>query len=484
MDNLIILTEESRKSFKSKRKYKCPFCDKKYSRVELVNHIDNDHKDMISKDYTAARIVFNLVNRKDHGVCVIDHKETPWREDLWRYDRYCCEKCRKEGGKRAKANMMNSYGKESLLDDPEFQKKMLHNRGISGTYKFTHSGILDYVGSFEKKLLEFCDKVMNFKSSDFGEPPIIEYEYEGKKHFWITDYYLIPYNLVFDVKDGGDNPNTRDMKSYREKQICKENAIRELGKYNYIRLTNNNFAQLLLVLAELKEQMMDISDEKGPIIKINESFKNNPLNDMSFGSVDELCNAIMGAMAGKDKSSAYIVPYIQKGSFNQDYGITNDPDLQNMIITDENGNLIVKDFNFIDECEYSIYRYNKTPFKFDSKFKPSNLYEFVTGKELLTPDQLLYDEDLEKVLSNKEINKMTELCETALLKESLYNSIKIPVINESYIVNHPTIDFFIDSNSGEYFVVNNESGMRSPEYDSLDNIPKEIIEFVENNGYV
>ena len=61
------------------------------------------------------------------------------------------------------------------------------------------------------------------------------------------------------------------MQSYREKQLAKEDAIIKLGTFNYLRLTNNNFEQLLITMAELKEQMIDDTEENSkPIININE----------------------------------------------------------------------------------------------------------------------------------------------------------------------------------------------------------------------
>ena len=265
-----ILTE----STKTERKYKCPFCDYRGIKTKLVTHVEKQHKDMIPENYTAARVVFNMINKKDYGVCVCGcGRETPWREDVWRYDRYATEECKKRYSAEMKQRMVKKYGKEHLLNDPEVQEKMLNNRSISGTYKFTHGGEVSYVGSYEKKLLEFLDKVMGYKAIDVESPgPTIEYEYNGKKHFWITDQYLVPCNLVFDCKDGGDNPNNRDMKEYREKQITKEAAIKKQGKYNYIRLTNNDFAQLMLVLVTIKEQLMNTDNRDfEPVVKIFES---------------------------------------------------------------------------------------------------------------------------------------------------------------------------------------------------------------------
>ena len=225
MDNFMYITENTKKS-KGKR-YKCPFCDKRDYKEELVNHIEKEHESLIPADSTAARLVFNIANKKDHGTCVCGcGRETAWREDLWRYDRYATPQCKEKYSKEMKQRMVNKYGKEYLLDDPEMQNKMLAGRSISGVYKFSSSGQMNYVGSYERKFLEFCDKVMNYKSYDIEQPgPTIEYVFEGKKHIWITDFYIPSANLVLDIKDGGENPNTRDMKTYRLKQNAKEAAL-------------------------------------------------------------------------------------------------------------------------------------------------------------------------------------------------------------------------------------------------------------------
>ena len=229
----VILTEAS-----YEKKYKCPYCDKRDTRIHLVSHIEKKHSEMIPKGYTATRIVFNTINKKEHGVCVICGKETEWDENKARYNRFCGSKvCHDKYVKIAHKNT----NIEAKLRDPEFQQKMLAGRSISGKYKFTDGGMVSYTGSYEKQLLEFLDKVLNVKSYDIESPgPTIPYTFNGEEHFWITDQRYIPYNLVFDVKDGGDNPNRREMPEYRAKQIAKESAIKKQGKYNYIRLTNNN----------------------------------------------------------------------------------------------------------------------------------------------------------------------------------------------------------------------------------------------------
>lgn len=258
-----------------KRKYQCPYCNEKYDRVKLVDHIEKKHSEFIPKDFTASRIVFNIVNKKEKGKCTICGKESPWDEDKCRYDRFCSDKCKKAYEQLAAERLKRVRGmtKQEMLKDPEYQNNiMLANRSISGKYKFQDGTIRTYVGSYEHKFLEFMDKFLNVKSEDLETPgPIIEYKFKGETHKWITDAYYAPYNLVFDIKDGGDNPNKREMPEYRAKQTAKEDAIRKQGKYNYIRLTDNKFEQLIELMLELKELYIEDNGEYNPIIRINES---------------------------------------------------------------------------------------------------------------------------------------------------------------------------------------------------------------------
>jgi hypothetical protein len=46
------------------RKYKCPFCNDRYTREDLVSHIDEKHHYDIPENFTPFRYVFNYVNKK------------------------------------------------------------------------------------------------------------------------------------------------------------------------------------------------------------------------------------------------------------------------------------------------------------------------------------------------------------------------------------------------------------------------------------
>lgn len=107
------------------------------------------HEDMIPQDYTTERLVFDICNNKDvgngHGSCNICKSPTEWDPKSGRYKVYCSDECKKKMRENAQKNMIKVYGKETLLDDVEWQEKhMLANRKISGKYKFKDGGYVLY----------------------------------------------------------------------------------------------------------------------------------------------------------------------------------------------------------------------------------------------------------------------------------------------------------------------------------------------------
>jgi hypothetical protein len=256
------------------KKYKCQYCDNRYTRADLISHIEKKHSEMIPQGYSAARVVYNQVNKVDSGKCRVCGKPTGWNEKTGRYDVLCGNpKCKEHMREEYKKNMLRVKGTYNILEDPEQQKLMLSHRSISGTYKFSDGGDVMYTGSYEKKCLEFMDTVMQISSKDILSPgPTLEYTYNGQKHFYITDFYYIPYNLIIEVKDGGENKNQKDspsMRASREKTIEKERLITSMGEYNYIRLTDNNFAQLLEIFMDIKKKLLEGDVTK--TYKINEA---------------------------------------------------------------------------------------------------------------------------------------------------------------------------------------------------------------------
>lgn len=459
MTNIILESDTYQK------KYKCPYCDKRDTRMNLVSHIEKKHSDMIPNGYTATRIVFNMINKKEHGTCVICGKETKWDENKARYDRFCGSKaCHDKYVKIAH----NNTNIEEKLKDPEFQQKMLAGRSISGTYKFSDGGKVSYTGSYERQLLEFLDKILNVKSYDVESPgPVIDYEYKGQTHKWITDQRYIPYNLVFDVKDGGDNPNRREMTEYREKQIAKEAAIKKQGKYNYIRLTNNDFEQLIEVMIELKESLQDTDALQKPIIKINES-----------------ATATINAMPVSNPNDVYIIDYMKRNTFvdNDDthhYALCRDYMQDAVTVKDS----IMKDIPFEELMEMSVrvYRYigdaNYSDI-IDECIDENDIYKVLTGKDLLDEMQLEFDPLFEEVLPyTTYLNILSESLYTTVMQSipsessMICEGVNIPYFElEQYNDSISSTKFYRDMDG--IFLMNESTGFRTKSYSNIEILKK------------
>lgn len=259
------------------KKYKCPYCDKRFVRAKLHIHIQNEHEDLIPEGYTALRVAFNTINHKTEGHCIMCGAVTDWNEDKGRYERLCNNpKCHEAYKKMVAERTKKKYGTERLQTDPEYaeyvQRKALAGRKMHGEYKFADGGVIEYFGSYEKKFLQFMDQIMHCKSEDILAPaPSIKYTYNGEQHLYIPDFYYIPYNLIIEIKDGGSNPNNHPHRTGEDelKLRCKEEAIRQLNEFSYVRVVNNDFSQVLSIMAVLKYNMAH--RYKDPVVKVNES---------------------------------------------------------------------------------------------------------------------------------------------------------------------------------------------------------------------
>ena len=179
-----------------------------------------------------------------------------------------------------------------------------------------------------------------------------------------------------------------------------------------------------------------------------------------------------------NKPSAYVVPYIKRGSFAMDYAITDDPNLEHILTIDTSGEIIPKDFKFLDEeCDqYWLFKYNETPFK-NSKQNPQNLYEAVTGKRLLTPDQIFYDSEFESVLTPNEKLKVEERCLEATLRGSKGTPVPF-IVEESRCIDTSCIEYYGDDEG--YYGYNHKTGLRTKTYKNHTDIPDEELMFIND----
>lgn len=483
----------------SVRKYKCPFCSKSFERTKLASHIDKHHDDMLNPDkgYTANRIVFDICNKKEpigagQGICRICKKPTEWDEESVRYKSYCSDKCVQQARENYKNNMLRVYGKTTLLDDMEWQEnKMLANRGISGKYKWSDGTYKTYVGNYERKFLEFCDTVLNIKSEDLMTPgPTIYYEYDGKEHTWITDAIYLPYNLVFDIKDGGDNKNNREMPEYRAKQLQKEKFITDQGEYSYIRLTNNEFVQLLTIFAELKESYLNDTEPK-TITRVHEH-----MGPAGPGG--------MPAIGGDTSHAVFITNFMNKDTFESGFALSNDITSDYVIVRNKKTGKLerVKSKDVLDNCKLETYKYigdgianilkevyhkYKTGQYVDYQYLPCLVTEFT---EILTDDQLEYSELLEQVkweqmhedfnsgLATLQFQSQAILENTKPVVFNVLEPVKYEYVKK--LLREYTDLTVLQSLNGKYFAYNKLSCKRTKGVQSVYEITDSMLQSIAN----
>lgn len=425
-------------------RFKCPFCDRRFTREDLVRHIEDCHMDVLPEDFTPLRYVFNYVNRKDsnyHGKCTECGGKTPWDENKGRYNRQCGkESCHRSYIKKFETNMMRTKGVTRISATAIGQEKMLANRKISGQYTFQNGVKKTYTGSYEKKTLEFMDQVMNIDPNDIIAPgPVLEYIYDKKRHFYITDFYYQPYNLIIEVKDGGNNPNKRNMPEYRAKQIAKEEHIIKNTNYNYLRLTDNNLSQLLSIFADLKMQLTDDTGER--VIHVNEM-----MNALTSGYIPGI----------KDTNSVFVVNYLQNNVFSnqadyQGIGICNSVKLDHILTRDKEGKLQFAPDTFLHNATYNVYATDIPISEVSKRVAPyigsfveeGFLYEAVFGKPLYQYDQIELEEHAFEI---------PDFYESMQLLESVTKSYLTNTLNEEKVS-----DYIISENDKNLFTYFSES---------------------------
>lgn len=461
------------------------YCQYSGGREDLIEHVGDVHEELIPEGYSPRRIVYNKVNRREQGVCMACKGPTPWNEKAGKYAKICGkEACKKATRKIYEERMLRVHHTTCLLNDEDRQEKMLANRVISGKYKYSTGEEFTYTGSYEKKLLEFEDAI-GINAADIQMPgPVLEYKFEGKTHKWITDQLIIPWHLILEVKDGGNNPNTRTMDSYRNKQVAKETMITDMGTFNYIRLTNNQFDQLLAIFAELKTEMIDDCDEnKRAIIRIHESAATNAIPSMSDG--------------------CYVLAYgHRKNTFAGDiegFALSNDI-IPSKLYTIENGRLSVKDADtFLEDRKFSIYKYKGdlsltevvreaiTLKEVSSSFFYTKLLglDNVYSLESMNYSNLFEEVNVEVIQDLKESVRATLFHQyrEASNSDEMYLPIidyRIDSVKAEVIGNDSNLDILKDLEG--YFVLNKELNQRSKSYPSVQGIPKDIVNAIASKN--
>lgn len=242
------------------KKIKCPLCDENFISIDgLQEHMEEDHSEEIPEDYSPMRYAYYLRTGKTHGSCVVCHKDTDWNESTNKYHRMCGRPvCKDKYIKTFKNRMIGKYGKTTLLNDPEQQRKMLSHRKISGEYKWSDGSIKTYTGSYELDFLKFLDLLMNYDSNDIitPSPHTYYYMYENEKKFYIPDVFIPSLNLEIEIKDGGDNENKHPKIQAvdKVKEKLKDDVMKSIKDIDYIKVVNKNYDIFVNYLNKRKEE--------------------------------------------------------------------------------------------------------------------------------------------------------------------------------------------------------------------------------------
>lgn len=484
----------------TERRIACPLCRRKDFKDKLIRHIEKDHEDIIG-EISAEQFLYDKTH-PGSGKCIVCGNKTDWNEKTGKYHRVCSNpRCKEELRAKFKKNMIRVHGKVSLLDDAAHQAKMLAHRSISGTYVYSDGTKFTYTGSYEHKAIEFMDKVLNCNSKDIIMPgPVIDYtDQYGNSRQWITDIYYVPYNLIIEVKDGGDNPNNRQMDEYRAKQVSKEAELIKLGEYNYLRLTDNKFVQLMEVLALLKDQEINEPNTTNKVIRINESavyddrfftiddidkFKDDKdipieydiirrLSDLKeYAAREHMGVGAVGGIVGTMDGNMLVqyTPYRHSFSGEKDgFGVVDDKKSTKLRVKSDNDETEIVDKEpFLQDKFYKSYRHKRDRVTWENAI---NLYEEITGKVMLSKDQLEYDDDFTESDLDRD-NKLTLMNAIYSIESELYDT-SLPLcdildvnIAKSKLKEFPEGTMIMEDNNG-YFAIDLESKIRTKSYKTI-----------------
>jgi hypothetical protein len=484
----------------TERRIACPLCRRKDFKDKLIRHIEKDHEDIIG-EISAEQFLYDKTH-PGSGKCIVCGNKTDWNEKTGKYHRVCSNpRCKEELRAKFKKNMIKVHGKVSLLDDAAHQAKMLAHRSISGTYVYSDGTKFTYTGSYEHKAIEFMDKVLHCNSKDIIMPgPVIDYtDQYGNSRQWITDIYYVPYNLIIEVKDGGDNPNNRQMDEYRAKQVSKEAELIRLGEYNYLRLTDNKFVQLMEVLALLKDQEINDPTTTNKVIRINESTvyddrfftlddvekseedDNIPqeydiirrLSDLKeYAAREHMGVGAIGGIVGTMDGNMLVQYTPHRHSFSGEkdgFGVVDDKKSTKLRVKSDNDETEIVDKEpFLQDKFYKSYRHKRDRVTWENAI---NLYEEITGKVMLSKDQLEYDDDFTESDLDRD-NKLTLMNAIYSIESEIYDT-SLPLCDildvntaKSKLKEFPEGTMIMEDNNG-YFAIDLESKIRTKSYKTI-----------------
>lgn len=237
--------------------YRCQYCkynvtadrnrkDVITAKHRMGKHYEEKHKELLPEGMSGYRWMYYLLTKKDHGSCVICHNETDFNEITMKYSRFCNNpQCKQKYKEERDKRMIAKYGKVSLLDDPEQQKKMQQGRRIAGWYTWSDNKTkLPYLSSYEKDFFQYIDTQLGWPASDIlaPSPHTYTYEYNGKSHYYIPDAFIPSLNMEIEIKSR-QRSEKQNQESY-EKEVKKDELMRSCSNlFNYIIIYDKDYSE-------------------------------------------------------------------------------------------------------------------------------------------------------------------------------------------------------------------------------------------------
>ncbi len=383
------------KSAKKEIPQKCKLCGRKFKSKEfLVSHIERVHSDEIPKDWSPSRYENYLRTGATCGHCVVCKKETDWNEATWKYCRLCNDpKCRESISKSADKNMIGKYGKTTLLNDPEQQRKMIYAKKTSGTYYWSTDKAkkypMHYASSVELSFLEMLDSFLGVEVEDVlsPSPNNYTYKYEGKNHLYIPDVYITSINLEIELKEPADNQNMHPKIQAidKVKERLKDELMESIDYVNYIKINGTDYREFFDYFTYLK----NLPDKPVSV----EASLESAINDISI-SDDDLQEAWMEMLQE---------PVTEKKK-----------EIDLIDLTNSLSELAHSTKDMLDPG----LNYNRTIDKFEQDIKGCTSLK---GAKLIKHNMVMFKKELKKVLSDKDqkelhfeakkaIKKIDDLC--------------------------------------------------------------------------
>ena len=256
----------------NKKIFKCAFCSDVMKDIQqYADHIESEHEEQMIPGMYPRQFIDWMQTKRISGSCIVCKAPTEWNPKTNKYYRFCPNpNCKTEYKLMFNKRMIGKYGKTSLLDDPEHQRKMLANRSISGTYQWSDHNpkhVFQYTGNYERDFLIFLDYNMGFDPTDLMSPSphTYYYIYEGEKHFYFPDFFIPSLGLEIEIKDGGDNPNMHPkiQRVDKEKERLKDEVMTSKGcPFDYIKIVNKDHKRFLEYLDRAGERALHNGNEK------------------------------------------------------------------------------------------------------------------------------------------------------------------------------------------------------------------------------